>query len=137
MERGREQDKRQIVQVQEWCELTVVGHAVARANHENLTFPFLLQQAITRSVLDFSKNKVGRDQLCVCFKRPAFDQQQVSSNVVEKCFEITAIGVHADVLADERHFGPQQKVGLPQSGGHCSGLMRLDGANFSVCILCA
>ncbi|CAE7556104.1 APUM5 [Symbiodinium natans] len=53
LERGREQDKRQIV------------------------------QAITRSVLDFSKNKV-------------------SSNVVEKCFEITAIGVHADVLADER-----------------------------------
>ena len=28
---------------------------------------------------------------------------QVSSNVVEKCFEITAIGVHAEELADERH----------------------------------
>ena len=38
---------------------------------------------------------------------------EVSSNVVEKCFEITAIGVHADELSEERHrVGCQLKSSL-------------------------
>ncbi|CAE7946579.1 APUM5, partial [Symbiodinium sp. KB8] len=51
-------------------------------------------QAITKSLLEFSKNKV-------------------SSNVVEKCFEITAIGVHADELSEERSALMHAMLGSP------------------------